>query len=375
VDTPAHPQNTRKRRDVPAEPPCLTLTDAEWATIEPILPDKRKTEKGRQRISAMIGVLRAKCGWRVLDPWTTYYNQYRAWRDTDWWNRMMSALEQAGSEPIIDRSNKAAANSTLHDKVTLLNAKSDIEAAFDDASNAASGFLTALSQTDDALYRALQKIYEFVKAGEGRPEEFEIFKQAKGIKRPHNAKSRFQHYAKYFIKANTDRKDIVGRASKYGAALDEAWEQDVDSERLSGWIKDRGIENICKERRRRNALRKAKEEEATAEVVCETADPISVRGLPVLPSGKPLSDITSRRVLKLNREAEQCDDPEEREYFQAQLDKLASVVGLGSDALVKLAQEREIITQSLVEWGDDEQGREIGRLRVILHRHGISWLN
>jgi hypothetical protein len=288
---------------------------------------------------------------------------------------MMSALEQAGSDPIIDRSNEAAANSTLRDKVTLLNAKSDIEAAFDDASNAASGFLTALFQTDDALYRALQMIYEFVKAGESRPEEFEIFKQAKGIKRPHNAKSRFQHYVKYFITANTDRKDVVGRASKYGAALDEAWEQDIDSEGLSGWIKDRGIENICKKRRHRNTPRKPNQV-ATAEVASEAGDTTSGRaGLPVLPSGKPLSGMTSRLVLKLNRQAEQCDDLEEQENFRSQVAKLASISGLNGDALVKLAQEHEIINQSLVQWGDDDRGREIGRLRVILHRHGISWLN
>jgi hypothetical protein len=89
-----------------------------------------------------------------------------------------------------------------------------VHVAFEDASEAAGGFVSALSQTDDALYRALQRIYEFVKAGESRPEEFETFKHAKGIRRKPNAKSRLQHYVKYFIKAHTDRSDIAGRSSK-----------------------------------------------------------------------------------------------------------------------------------------------------------------
>jgi hypothetical protein len=38
--------------------------------------------------------------------------------------------------------------------------------------------------------------------------------------------------------------------------LDEAQEQGIDVEGLSKWLKSQGIEKICKERRRRNSLKK-----------------------------------------------------------------------------------------------------------------------
>jgi hypothetical protein len=234
--------------------------------------------------------------------------------------------------------------------VTLRNAKSDIEATFEDANVAAGGFLSALSRTDDALYRALETIYGFVKAGERCPEEFEIFKRAKGIKRRQNAKINFQHYVKFFIKANTDRREIVGRASKYGAVLDHAWEQGISGEELVKWIKDRGIENICKERRRRKFYR------ATS----------ASAGIPVLPFGDPSSE------SKLNSQAQERGDPKEQKNFCGTLDRPAGLGGLDSTSVVKVA-EQNIFTQTLEQWGDDDRGREIGRLRVILYRHGISW--
>jgi len=156
----------------------------------------------------------------------------------------------------------------LTPQLTLRNAKSDLDAAFDAANDATSCLVSALSKTDTALYRALQMIYEFVKAGEAKPQEFEEFRRARGIKGKPNAKSIFQPYVKYFIRTNTDRKDIIGRASKYGAALDEAWEQGIDVEALSKWMKSQGIENICKERRQRNSPKKPKpapEQEAVIE--------------------------------------------------------------------------------------------------------------
>lgn len=74
--------------------PIFVLTDDEWARILLILPEKRRTAKGRERIAVMLGVMRSGCGWRVLDKkWTTYYNQYRSWRETGWWARMMAALD------------------------------------------------------------------------------------------------------------------------------------------------------------------------------------------------------------------------------------------------------------------------------------------
>jgi hypothetical protein len=170
---------------------------------------------------------------------------------------------------------------------------------------------------------------------------------------------------------NTDRTEIVARASKYGTALDEAWEQGVSVEKLGEWIRGQGIENICKERRRRNTLQKPRRDtlpEATA------GSEMASGGTPVLPSGNsPLSDITIRHVLKLNDQVAVCSDPEKQNELRAKLEKFASHSKKDSQTLVKVAQEQHIIMRSIEEWGDDQKGREIGRLRAILHWNDISY--
>jgi hypothetical protein len=259
---------------------------------------------------------------------------------------------------------------TPHD--TLRNAKSDLDAAFDAANDATKGLVTALSRTDNALYSALQTIYEFVKEGEARPEEFEEFKRARGIKGKNNARSIFQPYVKFFITKNTGGKDIIGRASKYGAALDEAREQGIDVDELSKWLKSQGIEKICKERRRRNSP-KDPQPEPKEEAVKEATDLEGEAGAIPSPEGvkPPLSETTVRHVLKLSGQAEQCTDPEERLKTNAILDKLATPLKIDGERLVAMAEEC-ILMGSIKKWGDDERAREIGRLRVLLHRHGIS---
>jgi hypothetical protein len=85
----------------------------------------------------------------------------------------------------------------------------------------------------------------------------------------------------------------------------------------------------------------------------------------------PLSETTVRHVLKLSGQAEQCTDPEERLKTNAILDKLATPLKIDGERLVAMAEEC-ILMGSIKKWGDDERAREIGRLRVLLHRHGIS---
>ncbi|MFC4456109.1 IS5 family transposase [Deinococcus sonorensis] len=66
-----------------------SLTDQEWALLEPLLPGPSSTGRKRvhaQRvlIDAMLYVLKTGCAWRLLPlnfpKWTTVYAQYRKWR-------------------------------------------------------------------------------------------------------------------------------------------------------------------------------------------------------------------------------------------------------------------------------------------------------
>ncbi len=91
--------DSRRHTDEPVcqdqkDTPSLILADDEWAIIEGLIPENHRTAKGRERISAMIVVLRTNCGWRVIDKWTTYYNQYRTWQYEDWWTAMLKALDE-----------------------------------------------------------------------------------------------------------------------------------------------------------------------------------------------------------------------------------------------------------------------------------------
>jgi hypothetical protein len=256
--------------------------------------------------------------------------------------------------------------------VALRNAKSDLDAAFDAANDATKGLVTALSKTDSALYSALQRIYEFVKEGEARPEEFEEFKRARAIIGKPNAKSIFQPYVKYFIRTNTGGKDIIGRASKYGAALDEAREQGIDVDELSKWLKSQGIEKICKERRRRNSPKKPQPEPKHEDVIEVTEPEGAPAAIPSPEVVNPyLSEMTVHHVLKLSGQAQKCTDPDERQKIDAALGRLASSREMDGQQLVAMAEEY-ILMGSIKKWGDDEPAREIGRLRVLLHRHGIS---
>jgi len=148
----------------------------------------------------------------------------------------------------------------------------------------------------------------------------------------------------------------VGRASKYGVALDEAWEQGVSGEDLARWIKDRGIENICRERRGRNAVEKPR---PTLEVVVpDTTDPLSApTDITVLPSRDPLSDSNTRLVLKLNAKAENSRDSKKREKLLTRLDGIASFHGMDRESFIEKAREHDITARSLEEWSDDDRGK------------------
>jgi transposase len=68
------------------------MTDAQWAVIEPLLPDpawlgprggRRKTHCRRQIVNAIFYVVDNGIKWRALPadfpPWSTVYNYFGAW--------------------------------------------------------------------------------------------------------------------------------------------------------------------------------------------------------------------------------------------------------------------------------------------------------
>ncbi len=89
------------------------LTDAQWAAIEPMIPDARPggrpRKAGRREIvDAILYFLRAGCAWRLLPhdfpPWQTVYYYLRRWEREGVWVRIHHALlvedrERSGREP------------------------------------------------------------------------------------------------------------------------------------------------------------------------------------------------------------------------------------------------------------------------------------
>jgi transposase len=78
------------------------LSDAQWATIEPLLPKNqpgaRRTDD-RRVISGIVHVLKSGCRWRdcpaVYGPATTIYNRFHRWAMRGLWRRLFEALAHA----------------------------------------------------------------------------------------------------------------------------------------------------------------------------------------------------------------------------------------------------------------------------------------
>lgn len=84
-------------------PSCTTLSDAEWALLEPLLPLPAST--GRPRLhplrtisDAIFYEVRAGHVWRLLPQewplWKTVYHSYRQWRLDGAWERLHTALRE-----------------------------------------------------------------------------------------------------------------------------------------------------------------------------------------------------------------------------------------------------------------------------------------
>jgi transposase len=89
------------------------LTDDEWASINPMLPNKPRgvpRVNDRRVLNGIFWVLRSGAPWRDLPdnfgPYTTCYNRFVRWRRAGVWARIMDALATAhdASVQMIDTS-------------------------------------------------------------------------------------------------------------------------------------------------------------------------------------------------------------------------------------------------------------------------------
>src|ERR687895_1091733 len=79
------------------------LTDAEWATLEPLVPPVKPGGRPRQVdmrevFNAIFYLLRGGIPWRLLPhdfpPWKTVYHYFRLWRIDGTWERLHEALRK-----------------------------------------------------------------------------------------------------------------------------------------------------------------------------------------------------------------------------------------------------------------------------------------
>lgn len=92
-----------------------SLTDAQWAVIEPLLPERDPRRGGRPRkfsrrlvIDTVLYVLGTGCAWRLvphdLVPWDAAYRWFRTWTADGTWDRVHDTLrdrvrDAAGRDP------------------------------------------------------------------------------------------------------------------------------------------------------------------------------------------------------------------------------------------------------------------------------------
>ena len=96
------------RRGYPSD-----LTDAQWALIEPLLPEpntdgRREKHPRREIVNAILYVVRSGCPWRYLPadlpPWQTVYWYFARWEDAGVTEKLLAALRikarvQQGRDP------------------------------------------------------------------------------------------------------------------------------------------------------------------------------------------------------------------------------------------------------------------------------------
>jgi len=94
------------------------MTDAEWALIARRFPPRRRlgrprTSDLRRVVDAILYVLATGCQWRALPsdfpPRSTVQGYFYAWRDTGWWQRIVTALVRRARRALGRKSTPTAA--------------------------------------------------------------------------------------------------------------------------------------------------------------------------------------------------------------------------------------------------------------------------
>src|SRR5919107_5750584 len=94
------------------------LTDAEWAVVEPLMPEPCRCGRPRawplrEIVKAIFYVLRGGIAWRLipkdLPPRTTVYRWFALWRDTGLFERMNHLLVRADRERVGREASPSAA--------------------------------------------------------------------------------------------------------------------------------------------------------------------------------------------------------------------------------------------------------------------------
>jgi len=78
------------------------LTEAAWARVQPLLPDRAPTGRPprdtRTVLAGVLWVLRTHASWRALPaeygPWRTVYGRHRTWVAIGLWPRIVDALNE-----------------------------------------------------------------------------------------------------------------------------------------------------------------------------------------------------------------------------------------------------------------------------------------
>jgi transposase len=99
-------ETDREKYAVIRERYASDLSDDEFALVAPLLPPRkpcgRKPTDPRAILNAIFYMVRTSCPWRYLPkdfpPFTTVQNRFYAWRDSGFWEQVVSVLVMAVRE-------------------------------------------------------------------------------------------------------------------------------------------------------------------------------------------------------------------------------------------------------------------------------------
>jgi transposase len=87
------------------------LTDVQWSKLEPLLKEPRGDRHAggrpckyplRRVVDALLYVVKTGCQWRQLSadfpPWLSVHQQFRACRDSGFWERITKTLREQGRQ-------------------------------------------------------------------------------------------------------------------------------------------------------------------------------------------------------------------------------------------------------------------------------------